>query len=221
MGLFNIFSSKRNFGKAKVVLCESYSDVGNDVLFRLVDDADNVIRIKQEYNLTKQKDWDIADEEWNLQVAGVSHRIESVMRFIAGESRKVRLAPEPMPKYPHAIAVYGEWLDKRGRRFKEQLGYVPDEEARDINKRISKAKDYLLAGKLAKMFIPTREKSTPGLRIDVAIFSPALPRFEVHGFSLDSGRKRKRTYIAKDKEQAISMAQKDGIVVDMNNIIKL
>lgn len=221
MGLFSFLSGKRNFGQVQVFLCESYKDVANDVLFRLVDDPDNIIRIKQEYSLAAPKDWEIADDEWNLQVAGVSYRIEDVMCFMAGQSRKIRLAQEPMPKFPHAIAVYGEWVDERNKTQQALLGYLPDTYAKKITKQIAKQKDYLLFGKLSKMFIPAGDKQTPGLRIDVAIFRPALPSFEVHGYGRDTGRKRKRIYIAKDEEGAILEAQKDGIIVEVDKIRRL
>jgi hypothetical protein len=228
MGIFDFLRDKQDFGRDKqefgyfgylrVELCESYKDVGDDVLFRLVDDPDNVIRIKQRYPLTIPQDWEMAGEEWSLQVAGVSYRVENVMHFIGGSSRRIQLVQEPMVKYPHAIAVYGEWIDKRETKQKSQLGYLPNTDAKKITKALTKMRDYLLVGKLAKMFIPTGEKGTPGLRVDVAIFQTALPKFEVQGLDKKTGRKRKRTYRAKDQEEAILQAQGDGIIVEVDKI---
>jgi hypothetical protein len=65
------------------------------------------------------------------------------------------------------------------------------------------------------MFIPHRDKGA-GLRIEVAILTPPLPRFEVHGFGRENGRKRKRACTARDSGEAIDKASKDGIVVDVN-----
>lgn len=221
MGLFSFLAGYKNFGKVNLEICETYKEVSNNVLFRLENDSDNVIRIKQEYPLNKPRKWDISFEEWNTPVAGVSYRVQNVMNLMAGSSRQIILAQEPMPKYPHAIAVYGRWNNKRGKGQRKQLGYLQDYEARQITKRLAKMKDYLLLAKLAKMFIPTRDKEAPGLRIDVAILEPALPRFEVPGIGRDSGRKRKRTYRAINKEKAIEKANNDGIIVDVKNIKRL
>ncbi len=218
MGIFDFLRDKRDFGYLRVELCESYKDVGDDVPFRLVDDPDNVIRIKQRYTLTVPQDWEMAGEEWSLEVAGVSYRVENVMHFIGGNSRRIKLVQEPMEKYPHAISVYGEWIDNRGTKQKVQLGYLPNTDAKKITKELTKMRDYLLVGKLAKMFIPSGEKGTPGLRVDVAIFQTALPKFEVQGPDKKTGRKRKRTYRAKDQEEAILQAQGDGIIVEVDKI---
>jgi hypothetical protein len=221
MGIFDSLKGRRDFGYLRIDLCESYKDVGDDVPFRLVDDPDNVIRIKQKYTLTIPKDWEMAGEEWSLQVAGISYRAENVMHFIGGSSRQIKLVQEPMEKYPHAIAVYGEWIDTKGTKQKAQLGYLPNTDAKRITKELTKMRDYLLIGKLAKMFIPSGEKGMPGLRVDVAIFQPALPKFEVHGIDKTTSRKRKRTYRAKDQEEAISLAQMEGIIVEVDKIRRL
>jgi hypothetical protein len=228
MGIFDFLRNKQDsgrdkqefgyFGYLRIELCESYKDVGDDVPFRLVDDPDNVVRIKQNYPLNMPQDWEMAGEEWSLQVAGVSYRAENVMHFIGGSSRRIKLAQEPMEKYPHAIAVYGEWTDKQGTNQKAQLGYLPNTDAKKITKELTKIRDYLLVGKLAKMFIPSGEKGTPGLRVDVAIFQAASPKFEVQGLDKKTGRKRKRTYRAKDQEEAILQAQRDGIIVEVDKI---
>ncbi len=198
MGIFNFIKGKQNYGQLDVVLCESYNDVGNDVFFRFVKDQPNVIRIKQEYNLhsnnqkgTKYK-LDMIEEDWGIEVSGISYRIDNALHFISGKSRRVILIPQPMEKYPHAIAVYGQWLNPQGKTQQEHLGYLPNDYAKQISNKIRDNKNSILAGKLSKIFIPYKKKQTPGLRIDVAIFQPALPRFEIHGYNKSNGRKRKK-----------------------------
>jgi hypothetical protein len=205
----------------QVVVCESRSDAPDNVPFRLVSDPDNVIRINQEYTVPSSKSWDVVDEEWNVEVVGTSYRVETVLGFIAGESRQIQLVRAPMPRYAHAIAVYGEWVNKKGKPERAQLGYLPNDYAKTISKEMAEHGDYVLVAKIWTMFIPTQEKENPGLRIDVQILEPAWPRFEVHGVSRDTGRKRKRTYRAKDKEEAILQAQKDGIIVEVGKIKQL
>lgn len=150
-----------------ITLCESYNDVENDVPFRLVDDQDNVIRIKQTYPIDKK--WDIIEERQFINVAGVSYRQDEVISFIAGTSRQIKLQRVPSDEYPHAIAVFGMWSDAQGKTNKQQLGYVPDEEAEDIADTIGKQADCQIVGKLIKMFIPTNTAKTAGLRIDIAL----------------------------------------------------
>jgi len=226
MGIFNFIRGKENYGQLDVVLCESYHDVGNDVLFRLTTDPPNVIRIKQEYNLLsnqneKKHKLDMIEEEWGVEVSGISYRSVNALSFISGKNQRVILTPQPIEKYPHAIAVYGQWLDPQGKIQKEHLGYLPNDYAKQISCIIRGDKSSVLSGKLSKIFIPYKEKQTPGLRIDVAIFQHALPRFEIHGYSKVNGRKRKKTYRAKDMEEAIFKAQKDGIIVDVSKIKKI
>lgn len=150
-----------------ITLCESYNDVKNDVPFRLVDDQDNVIRIKQSYPIDRK--WDIIDERQFINVAGVTFRQEEVISFIAGASRQIKLKKATSDEYPHAIAVFGTWSDAQGKTNTQQLGYVPDEEAEDIADTISEQPDCRIVGKLIKMFIPTNTKQTAGLRIDIAL----------------------------------------------------
>ena len=153
-------------------------------------------------------------------MAGVSHREQAVIMYIGGNAKRIELAEEPSDKYPHAIAVYGKWIDQRNEIQKKQLGYLPDQDAKAIARKTKKQKDYLLVAKLAKMFIPVEDKG-PGLRIHVGILAPAIPRFIVHGFGRDTGRKRRKTYIAKDKEEAILKASQDGIIVDVEKTEKV
>jgi len=118
-----------------------------------------------------------------------------------------------MPKYPHAIAVYGKWR-AGNKQYREQLGFLPDENAKEIYKRIQKLPDYRLAAKLHRMFIPTRTKN-PGLVIDVELLEPRWPRFEIHGIGKKSGRRRKKIYRARTLEDALEKAYADDMIVDV------
>ena len=137
------------------------------------------------------------------------------MSFIAGGSRSIRLVQEPRNGCPHAIAVYGKWKGVKGKTHKEKLGYVPDDNVREISDRWKRTPNCILAGKLSMMFIPHRDKGA-GLRIEVAILTRPLPRFEVHGFGRENGRKRKRAYTVRDLDEAIDKTSKDAIVVDVS-----
>ena len=156
-----------------IALCESHKDVEKNVPYRLTTDSDNVVRIKQDYPLSSNNNWIQTDEEeWYVKVSGVSHRNDAVVCFIAGTSREIGVVKEPMPDYPHALAVYGKWIDKFGKIYKEKLGYVDDENAQEISESLNQSKDYKLSAKLGMMFIPTKEKEQHGLRINVTIFEP-------------------------------------------------
>ncbi len=153
----------------KIALCESPKDVDKNVAFRLVKDSDNVVRIKQDYPLSSNDNWIQSDEEWYAKVSGVSHRKDAVVCFIAGISRKIEVVREPMPDYPHAIAVYGKWTDRNGKNYHEKLGYIDDDNAYEISENLKQSKDYKLSAKVVMMFVPTKDKG-PGLRINVTIF---------------------------------------------------
>lgn len=58
---------------------------------------------------------------------------------------------------------------------------------------------------------------------DKAVKQPSqnILRFEVSGYHNETGEEIKRTYIAKDKEDAILKANKDGIVVDVKNVFPI
>ncbi|MHC4191753.1 MAG: hypothetical protein ACYSUB_19075 [Planctomycetota bacterium] len=152
-----------------IALCESSKDVDNNVPFRLIKDADNVIRIKQDYSLDSNNNWIKTDEDWYVSVSGVSYRKDVVAWFIAGTSREIELIKEPMSDYPHAIAVYGKWKDSYGKSHNEQLGYIDDDNAREISLYMTRSKDYKISAKLAMMYLPTEHKN-PGLRIIVGLF---------------------------------------------------
>jgi len=154
-----------------IALCESPDDVDKNVPFRLIDDSDNMVRIKQDYPLSSNDNWVQTDEEWYVKVSGVSYRKDSVIWFIAGTSHEIEVVREPMPDYPDALAVYGRWKDKYGKMYRQQLGYVQDYDAQEISASLRKSKGCRLSAKPAMMFIPTKDKS-PGLRINVALFEP-------------------------------------------------
>jgi hypothetical protein len=123
MGFFSdkLFASRKKYGKLDVTLCESPRDVADNVPFRLVTDAENIVRIKQSYPVAGDGRSTFNAHDWELPVAGVSHCPEAVMSFIAGGSRSIRLVQEPRNKYPPAIAVYGKWKGVKGTQGKAWL----------------------------------------------------------------------------------------------------
>ena len=217
MGFFSnkLFASRKNHDKLDITLCKSPRDVADNVPFRLISDADNIVRIKQSYPVVGDGRFTFTAHDWELPVAGVSDRPDAVMSFIAGRSRSIRLVQKPGRKYPHAIAVYGVWKGIKGETHKKQLGYIPDENVREISDCWRRTPNCIIAGKLSTMSIPHRGKGV-GLRIEVAILTPPLPRFEVHGCGRENGGKRKQTYWARDLDEAIDKASKDGIIVDVS-----
>ena len=217
MGFFSdkLFASRKNYGKLDITLCESPTDVADDVPFRLVTDAENIVRIKQSYPTAGDGRFTCNAQDWQLPVAGVSDRPDAVMSFIAGKSRSIQLVQEARNGYPHPIAVYGVWKGIKGKTHEKQLGYIPDDNVREISDCWKRTPNGIIAGKLSMMFIPYRDKGA-GLRIDVAILTHALHRFEVNGFDRENGRERKRTYSVRDLDEAIDKASKDGIVVDVS-----
>ncbi len=206
---------KKKYGKLNITLCESPGTVAENVPFRLATDAENIVRIKQSYPMAGDGRFTCNAHDWELPVAGVSRRLDAVMSFIAGQSRSIRLVQEPRNEYPPAIAVYGKWKGVKGKTCKEKLGYIPDDSVREISDCWKRTPNGIIAGKLSMMFIPYRDKGA-GLRIDVAILTHALHRFEVNGFDRENGRERKRTYSVRDLDEAIDKASKDGIVVDVS-----
>ncbi len=175
MGCFSnkLFASRKKCGKLDITLCESPRDVADNVPFRLVTDAENVVRIKQSYPMVGDGRFTLNAYDWELPVAGGSHRSDAVINFIAGESRSIRLVQKPRNKYPPAIAVYGKWKGAKGKTYKEKLGYIPDDNVREISDCWKRTPNCILAGRLSMMFIPHRGKGT-GLRIEVAILTPPL-----------------------------------------------
>jgi len=217
MGFFSnkLFASRKKNGKLDITLCESARDVADNVPFRLVTDAENIVRIKQSYPMAGDGRFTFNAHDWELPVAGVSRRLDAVMSFIAGESRSIRLVQKPRNEYPPAIAVYGKWKGVKGKTYKKKLGYIPDDSVREISDCWKRTPNCILAGKLSMMFIPHRDKGA-GLRIEVAILTPPLPRFEIHGSGRENNRKRKQAYTARDLDEAIDKASNDGIVVDVS-----
>ena len=74
--------------------------------------------------------WEIYDEYRPFQVAGVCYHQESFKRFTAGECQSLEVKHEPVEEYPHALAVYGVWVENEADGaddFKEaKIGYIPD-----------------------------------------------------------------------------------------------
>lgn len=168
--------SKKSISESElnIALCESHKDVEKEVPYRLTTDYYNVVRIKQDYPLSSNNNWiqtEEEEEEWYVKVSGVSLRKDAVVLFIAGTSREIEVVKEPMPDYPHALAVYGKWKDKYEKIYKEKLGYVDDYHAQEISESLNQSKGCKLSAKLRMMFVPTKEKK-PGLRINVTIFEP-------------------------------------------------
>lgn len=211
MGIFDSLFGATN--QLKISLYESDEEVPDNVPYRLINDPDNLVKIHQDYTIDSDKQWDILEEYWGLHIAGVSYREEEVLSFMAGENRKILLLREPTSKHPHAIAVYGTWTAKNYLN-KGQLGFVPDEDAREIHKKLKKLSEFMLCAKLNRMFIPTKEKNA-GLMIDVILLEPKWPRFEIHGFGKKSGRRRKKTYRAKTFDNALEQAYADDMIVDI------
>lgn len=61
-----------------------------------------------------------------------------------------------------------------------------------------------------------------GVRIDNNKFiGDTKHRFEIQGIGRDTGSDIKRIYIAKDEEEAVLKAQKDGIIVEVGKIKRL
>ena len=209
--LNNLF---QGISKPEVAIYESDQEAPKDQAYRLRKDPENLIRIRQDYVTNSQKQWDTLEDYWGLHVAGVTHREESVISFISGDNRQIELSQEPTPKHPHAIAVYGKWADNKNRCHREQLGFVPNEDAKDIYKRRKKTSEYLLSSRLNRMYAPTKEKNA-GIVFDVILLEPRWPRFEIHGIGKKSGRKRKKTYRAKTLDEALNKAYTDDMIVDI------
>jgi hypothetical protein len=211
MGFLN--SLFQGTGKLSVAIYDTHQEAPLNTPYRVKNDHDNVIRIRQNYIVDSREKWDTLDEHWGLHVAGVTYREEDVISFIEGEDWQIEVLREPTDKHPHAIAVYGIWKS-RGKRYKKQLGYVPNQDAKDIYKQIKKLSQYQLAAKLHAMYIPTKDKNA-GLLIDIIVMEPRWPRFEIHGLGKKSGRKRKKTYRAQTFEDALEMAYADDMIVDL------
>lgn len=211
MGIFDsLFHGQK---KLNIGIYDSDKEVPENMPYRLKNDPENLVRIWQDYIIDSEEKWDTLDEYWGLHVSGVTYREKSVLSFISGENRRVKLVSEPTSKHPHAIAVYGKWVNNN-KQYEDQLGFIPDECAKEIYKRTRKVSQYLLSAKLNRMFVPTKDKNA-GLMIDVILKEPRWPRFEIHGIGKKSGRKRKKTYRAKTFEEALKQAYADEMIVDL------
>ncbi len=146
---------------------DSYKDAPKKSVFRLPRDNKNVLRFN--YVFKNGKSIWAAIEAWKVHVAGVSYRPKVVTSFIYGEQRSVEVEKRPTKKYPHALAVIGKWKDTRRYHQKSQLGYVPDDEAKEITDIIKKHPGSKILSELGMIYLPTKDKN-PGIRIDVAVF---------------------------------------------------
>jgi hypothetical protein len=218
--LAELFGSGGQLKKDSLPVYVHYKDAPEDSWFRLTDDPPTTIRIRQSYAAELLQGHDTVEEYRNTMVAGTSHRPEAVNSFVLGTNQTVFVKHEPLKGHPNALAVHGTWKDKGGHSQNKQLGYVPSEEAKEIAKQVKTIPDHTFAAKLWALFLPTRKKSA-GIRFDLVVLRPALPRFQVHGIAKDTGRKRRRTYKAIDEEDAIRQAWMDRIVVDTKKIKRL
>jgi len=149
------------------VTTDSYL-VGLDQEYRLPNDEENVIRIKQ--NPPSGFGRKIFD---NISVAGVSDSrySESVDGLVCGQGRRLTLQREPENQYDkNAVAVIAAWTSE-GTERTGQIGYLPKEAAREIAEKYA---ELPIGASLHILYMRTSEKSA-GLRINVWIpkVSPA------------------------------------------------
>lgn len=188
-----------------------------NALYRYDSDPPNMLRIDQDYPSELSNTKRIIDE-FECRVAGVSYHMESVTSFIAGTNHKILAIEQPQAKYPHAIAIYGDWIDIEGKHKIEQLGYVPDEDAQNISRIRKQEINTVVEVKLTKIFAPIRDELITGLQYNLAIFGPRIPLFCVEGYGRTSGRKRKKHYWAKNADEAIKLANADNMIVDVASV---
>ncbi|ARN57169.1 hypothetical protein [Sedimentisphaera salicampi] len=211
---FKVFSKKRKKNLEINNRASSSNKPAENELFKYPDDGENIVRINQNYNFDPNS-WDIC-EEWATKVSGVSYRQEIVEDFIFGNYRKLEAVHQPMKNYEHAIAIYGTWKGEEGEFQRKQLGFIPDEEAQDIYSFAKKFEKFMFDAKLSMLFLPSNDTYC-GLALKIALLEPKWPRFQIVGFGKKSGRKRKKVYRAKSFEDAIMMAKKDDIIVEINS----
>ncbi len=147
---------------------DSYKDAPKNAVFRLCGDEQRLIRFNSVFD--NEEGFFSAIERWNVGVAGVSHQPEAVLSFAYGEKRRVVIKKKALKKYPHALAVMGTWQDSKTYIKTEQLGYVPNDDARQISTVSGKYKNPEILAKLNMIFLPTEDKD-PGIRIDIGLFS--------------------------------------------------
>jgi hypothetical protein len=112
-------------------IIESYQERGNNKDFRRPNDSVNIKRINQDapQGLPKKL------FEY-INVVGISYefRAKTVMDFILGSNRMVRLEREPdNPHDAMAIKVMGTWREDNGMEHDGQFGYIPA----DISKQLA------------------------------------------------------------------------------------
>lgn len=210
--LRNIFTNKK---KIKVLVCNNKSEIVENQPYRFKDDEKRIIRFKQDY--PKVEDSDVIPlHEIFTNVAGTTFRGKDVEKFIYGKNKRLEVVHTPSPKYENAISIYGIWETINNRTCKKLIGYVPDDESKDIyRKYIMKREKCILRGKLIKIYLPEREMNA-GISICVDIWGSKLPNFEIHGIKKSNNRKITKTYEAKTFEDACEMAFADKIIVDVS-----
>jgi hypothetical protein len=192
------------------------NDVVPSTLYRYESDPSHMLRINQNYPREFSKTKRII-EEFECHVSGVTHYLENVHSFIAGNNLIIWPFEEPQPKFPHAIAIYGDWTDIDRNHQMKQLGHVPDDDAKAIYEIRQQENNIKLGVHLTTVFLPVYDL-TAGLKFNIAVFGEPIPRFCVEGYSKTSGRKRKKHYWAKDIEEAIKFANADGMIVDIRSV---
>lgn len=96
-----------------------------------------------------------------IDVAGISRQQENAKAFIKGLDRALELERDPRNKYDkNAIKVIGVWYDSGGNEYREQLGWVPANVAKDIPSNIA------IGATIESMYKP-RPGMNAGLRIDI------------------------------------------------------
>lgn len=125
--------------------------------FRLIDDEDNVIRIKQ----ASPEDINILRlEAINVTGLHIGNRHSNLVKIIFGSYRRIKLVREPEnPKDKNAIMAIGQCKYK-GKYFEGHIGYIPKEYAEDL-KDLGE-----LAATIKTMYMPNEDKSA-GIRINI------------------------------------------------------
>ena len=102
--------------------------------------------------------------EREVAVAGISREPfrTNAERFCRGSYRWLDIERQPIPDYPHAIAVFGRWWEE-GTERRAQIGWVPDRLAKRVQKMIPQG---TLRGRLYMVFLPDGQRG-PGVRFDL------------------------------------------------------
>lgn len=127
--------------------------------YRLKGDPPHIIHVRQRGPLCSGSEF-----ARDVAVAGISREPcrEQAERFCRGTYRWLDLQRQPVPRYPHAIAVMGRWWEA-GAEQRAQIGWVPDKTARRVQAEIPEGN---LRARLYLLFRPSEGKS-PGVRFDL------------------------------------------------------